>query len=580
MGYSIPPGDYSLPPMQINVGAEIGRSIGAGLAKLGDIKRKEKADAKREKATQNAFKNTLVLNATKAQDAFISNLTKEGYIDDAEDGSQLIDQWKLEIKNKGKAAIEARMKMEFDQDLNDEDRAGFAQTVSDFENYSSGSLNQLGAFVTDANASTSEGFVVTGNSKNGEQTVNMMTLANIQGNSSMFGEGNISTRKLQVRNNQNFVTSTVKIPADSQYFTNVNTQGGGLASEQLEKWSQPGGKIKKETIDNKEYYVFESEINLSSYGGPGGIDLVSKEIEVPKSDDVFKQMQFVDESGSFSSNNINQKAVVRIEAVKDDTTGKPTGYVEKVSYNIVDVGAMAADRAYIADINAQYDSVFLDPKTNTALKQQYLLDLAENQGEMKDGKFVGEPALDWNDLLEMDPAEARRQVTNAMVLHQWTGYFPKQFGEKVALTQMKLEEGSALLERAIEQDLKNPLTGKDYKVGDMVYVTRDAQERYEDPDAKEEDEKYGQAAERQFSGYYTELGNFTINNLGQVGANDDLPDSYLTGVVIPGSNNLLRYFKGTSNDGFYVVKKDDINSKVSANPVTNPQSIYSLYPPK
>lgn len=487
MGYSIPPGDYSLPPLQVNVGAEIGRSIGAGLAAAGARRQKERADAKREKATQNAFKNNLIINATKAQDAFMSNLTEQGYIDDTEDDGQLIDQWKMEIKNKGVSAIEARMKMEFDQDLSDEDRMALGQTVSDFETYSSGSLEALGAFVTDATDSTSDGFVVTGNSKNGEQTVNMMTLANIQGNSSMFGDGAISTRNLQVRNNQNFVSSTVKIPADSTYFTDVNTQGGGIAFDQLEEWSQPGGKIKKETIGGKDYYVFESEINLSSYGGKGGVDLVNEAIKVPGSDTVFQKAGFVNESGSFRTSDIDQESIETTEVLVDSRTNKPTGYTQNVSYNIVDVGSMAADPAYLADINAQYDSVFLDPKTNPALKQEYLLDLAKNQGEMIDGKFVGEPALDWNDLSKMDPDKARAAVTNAMVMHQWTGYFPKQFGEKVALTQVKLEEGSALLERA--GDFNNPLTGDPYKVGEEIYVTRAAKERFKDPNPEKGDEK-------------------------------------------------------------------------------------------
>ena len=480
MGYSIPSGDYSLPPLQVNVGAEIGKSIGAGLAAAGARRQKERADAKREKATQNAFKNNLIINATKAQDAFMSNLTEQGYIDDTEDNGQLIDQWRMEIKNKGVSAIEARMKMEFDQDLSDEDRMALGQTVSDFETYSSGSLEQLGAFVTDATDSTSDGFVVTGNSKNGEQTVNMMTLANIQGNSSMFGDGAISTRNLQVRNNQNFVSSTVKIPADSTYFTDVNTQGGGIAFDQLEEWSQPGGKIKKETIGDKDYYVFESEINLSSYGGKGGVDLVNEAIKVPGSDTVFQKAGFVNESGSFRTSDIDQESIETTEVLKTKD-GKLTGFSENVSYNIVDVGSMAADPAYLADINAQYDSVFLDPKTNPALKQEYLLDLAKNQGEMIDGKFVGEPALDWNDLSKMDPDKARAAVTNAMVMHQWTGYFPKQFGEKVALTQVKLEEGSALLERAGE--FNNPLTGDPYEVGEEIYVTRAAIRKYKDPDA-------------------------------------------------------------------------------------------------
>lgn len=567
MGYSIPSGDYSLPPLQVNVGAELGKSFGAGLANLGAIKRKEQADAKKEKATQNAFKNTLIINATKAQDAFMSNLTKQGYIDDTEDDDQLIDQWKREVKSKGQAAIEARMKMEFNQDLSDEDRAAFAQIVSDFESYSSGSLSQLGAFVTDANASTDQGFVVTGNAKNGEQTVNMMTLANIQGNSSMFGDGAISTRNLQVRNNQNFVTSTVKIPADSTYFTDVNTQGGGIASKQLEEWSKPGGKIKKETIGDKDYYVFESEINLSSYGGPGGIDLVSEAIKVPKSDTVLEQVGLM-KDGSFNAQYNDLESIEATVVLEDSKTGEPTGYKENVSYNIVDVGSMAASPAYLAEIDAQYNSVFLDPKTNTALKNQYLLELAQNQPE-------GTVALDWNALSKLDPKDAKKAVTDAMVLHQWTGYFPKQFGEKTSLAQVELKEGSALLERAIQ--FNNPLTGKPYEAGENIYVTRAVNRTYRDPDAKDEENKYGAAAERQFSGYYTELGSITLDAAGKVSEDSTLPDSYLTGVAMPNSNHLLRYFP---DQGFYVVKKDDINSKVSDSKIKNPQSIYSLYPPK
>jgi len=577
MGYSIPSGDYSLPPLQVNVGAEIGKSFGNALAAVGARRQKERDDAKKLKATQNAFKNTLVLNATKLKTDFIKSAADQGYVDDVNVEGQLIDQWKEQIKIKSLAAIDARMKMEFDQDLSDEDRNMYAQTVTDFESYSSGSLQQLGAFTADANDSTNEGFVVSGNAANGEQTVNMFTLSNVQGNpASMYGPNAIATRDLRVENNQNIVTSTVKIPVDSEYLETVNKQGGGIAISQLEEWSQPGGKVKKEKIGDKDYYVFQSDINLSTYSRPGGVDLVSKAIEVPKSDTVFKQMGFVNESGSFATNRIDKQSIEAIEVLKDKD-GKPTGYKENVSYNIVNVGAMAADPAYLADINAQYDAVFLDPKTNSALKQQYLLDLAENQGEMKDGKFVGDPALNWNELLKMDPDEARKAVTNAMVKHQWTGYFPKQFGEKVALTQVELKEGSALLEQAIQ--FNNPLTGSQYKAGEEVYVTRAATRTYKDPDAKEGSEKYGAAAERQFSGYYTELGNLTFTD-GLISEDDTLPDSYLTGVAMPNSEHLLRYFDKGNNKGFYVVKKDDINSKVSDSKITNPQSIYSLYPPK
>ena len=478
MGYSIPSGDYSLPPLQVNVGAEIGRSIGAGLAAAGARRQKERDDAKRLKATQNAFKNTLVLNSTKLKTDFINNAADQGYVDDVNQGDQLIDQWKEQIKIKSLAAIDARMKMEFDQDLSDEDRNTYAQTVTDFESYSTGSLKQLGEFTADANASTDEGFVVSGNAANGEQTVNMFTLSNVQGNqASMYGPGAIATRDLRVENNQNIVTSTVKIPVGSEYLKTVNKQGGGIAATQLEEWSQPGGKVKKEKIGDKEYYVFQSDINLSTYSSPGGVDLVNEAIKVPGSDTVFEQTGLM-EKGSFNAQYNDPTSIEATVVLKDSETGKPTGYKENVSYNIVDVGSMAASPAYLADIESQYESVFLDPKTNIALKNQYLLELAQNQPE-------GTVALDWNALAELPPKDAKKAVTDAMVLHQWTGYFPKQFGEKTSLAQVELEEGSALLERAMQFD--NPLTGKPYEAGASVYVTRAVNRTYKDPDAKEND---------------------------------------------------------------------------------------------
>jgi len=473
MGYSIPSGDYSLPPLQVNVGAEIGRSIGAGLAAAGARRQKERDDAKRLKATQNAFKNTLVLNATKLKTDFIKSAADQGYVDDVNVGDQLIDQWKEQIKIKSLAAIDARMKMEFDQDLSDEDRNMYAQTVTDFESYSTGSLKQLGEFTADANTSTDEGFVVSGNSANGEQTVNMLTLSNVQGNSaSMYDPDAIATRSLRVENNQNIVTSTVKIPVDSEYFERVNKQGGGIAKTQLEEWSQPGGKVKKEKIGDKDYYVFQSDINLSTYSRPGGVDLVNKAIEVPKSDDVLTEMGFL-KDGSFATPFIAKDSVEETEVLMDSRTNKPTGYIQNVSYNIVDVGRMAADPAYLADIKSQYESVFLDPKTDYSLKQQYLTD-------------IGYSAYTWEELSDMDPGYAEQQVKDAMIEDQWEGYFPKQFGEKVALTQVELKEGSALLTQA--EQFNNPIGGQPYVAGDTVYVTRAAKERFKDPNAKEDDD--------------------------------------------------------------------------------------------
>lgn len=472
MGYSIPSGDYSLPPLQVNVGAEIGKSFGAALAAVGARRQKERDDAKKLKATQNAFKNTLVLNATKLKTDFIKSAADQGYVDDVNVEGQLIDQWKEQIKIKSLAAIDARMKMEFDQDLSDEDRNMYAQTVTDFESYSTGSLQQLGAFTADANDSTNEGFVVSGNAANGEQTVNMFTLSNVQGNpASMYGPDAIATRDLRVENNQNIVTSTVKIPVDSKYLKTVNKQGGGIAISQLEEWSQPGGKVKKEKIGDKDYYVFQSDINLSTYSRPGGVDLVNEAIKVPKSDDVLTELGFL-KNGSFATPFIAKDDVIESEVQMDSRTNKPTGYTETVSYNIVDVGKMTEDKAYLAEIKSQYESVFLDPKTDYSLKQQYLTD-------------IGYSAYTWEELSDMDPGYAAQQVKDAMIEHQWEGYFPKQFGEKVALTQVELKKGSALLKQA--GLFKNPIGGQPYEAGDVVYVTRAVKERYEDPNPKIDD---------------------------------------------------------------------------------------------
>jgi len=174
--------------------------------------------------------------------------------------------------------------------------------------------------------------------------------------------------------------------------------------------------------------------------------------------------------GSFATSFIDQNPIEETEVLMDSRTNKPTGYVQNVSYNIVDVGRMAADPAYLADIKSQYQSVFLDPKTDYSLKQQYLTD-------------IGYSAHTWEELSGMDPGFAEREVKDAMIEHQWEGYFPKQFGEKVALTQIELKKGSALLTQA--EQFNNPIGGQPYVAGDTVYVTRAAKERFKDPDAKE-----------------------------------------------------------------------------------------------
>ena len=107
MGYTIPSGDYSLPPLQVNVGAELGKSFGAGLAAYGARRDKERKEAKDLLDTQNAMRNTIAINQAELKTKFNANLKKSG----VEAGSSLFDQYQEVVKRKGQEAMEAQMNM-------------------------------------------------------------------------------------------------------------------------------------------------------------------------------------------------------------------------------------------------------------------------------------------------------------------------------------------------------------------------------------------------------------------------------------------------------------------------------------
>jgi len=134
MGYSIPPPDYTMPPMTLNVAAEVGKSFGNALREYGRIKRQERKDAKKLLETQNAFKNEILLSQEELKTGFFNNVKAAG-IYDTEKENELYDQFSSIIDTKAKAALNARMAMQFDTDLSDEDRAAYAKTITDFKSY-------------------------------------------------------------------------------------------------------------------------------------------------------------------------------------------------------------------------------------------------------------------------------------------------------------------------------------------------------------------------------------------------------------------------------------------------------------
>ena len=258
MGYRIPPPDFTLPPMQVNVAAEMGKTFAAGIDKIAALQRQEKQKAKKLQDTQSAFKNQLILQQNELKNSYFKSLEKAGINDDPEKENELFDQFKLEVDTRAKSALDARMKMEFGTDLTDEERMALGQIVTDFKSYSETSLAQMGGVLADSDLVLNNDYVVVGDPMNGEQISNTLALQNINGvNPRSFDPDAKTSRTLTTKGNQNVVTSTVKIPVNSNYFKNVNKAGGGDGANIILQNGVDAGIIKTENIDGKDYYVFK-----------------------------------------------------------------------------------------------------------------------------------------------------------------------------------------------------------------------------------------------------------------------------------------------------------------------------------
>ncbi len=477
MGYSIPGPDFTLPPMQVNVGAEIGKSIGNALVVYGERKRQERKDAKKLKDTQSAFKNQLLIRQNEQKTEFLQSVEKAGYLD-TEKPDELFDQFKGVINTKAQAALEARMAMEFQSDLSDEDRAKYAGVVSDFENYSKTSTTQMGELIADIDSLHDENMTVVGDPTNGEQLINTISLQNLSGSSSnIFGDGSIASRTLIEKNGKNIVKSVVKIPTNSAYLANVNTstgKGGGamIAGGLLSK------KIKLEKIDGKDYYVFKNDINISNYSTKNGMDMVQQKIGIQQPSEVFKENKFLNDKDEWNTSFISAEPVVTTE-IEVDSKGKKTGYQKTVNFEIIDVDKMQNDPAYKIEMNSQYESIFNDPNTSLAQRQAYLLDI----GSLANPK----------ELNKVDGEKAKAIVINDMTTQIFSGYFKDQYkstGNTPQNVQMQLGEGygkdgkfigtkqqELILNKAIAEGVKNPITGELYKAGDTIYLQRTEKSR-------------------------------------------------------------------------------------------------------
>jgi hypothetical protein len=469
MGYRIPPPDFVLPPMQINVAAEMGKTFAAGIDKIAALRREEKQKAQKLENTQNAFKNSLILQQNELKDGYFKSLDKAGINDDPEKENELFDQFQKEVDTKAKAALDARMRMEFGTDLSDEERMQLGKTVSDFKSYSETSLAQMGGMLADADLVLNNDYVVVGDPMNGEQISNTLALQNINGaNPRSFDPDAKTSRTLTTKGNQNVVTSTVKIPVSSDYFKRVNKAGGGNGANIILQNGLDSGIIKTENIEGKDYYVFKSDINVSNYSTKGGMDLVQEKIAKLKSDETLTELGYLQSDGAFNKSYISEKPIITQE-VETDLKGNSTGYEKQISYKVIDVGSMVENKAYTDMLAVEYGSIFKDTSRSQAQRQQYLIDI---------GIPTNIKTFD-----KLTEAEKQFKVMEAIERNMWTGYFPAKYkstGRLPQQIQVELsddDQGQALLKQLQDTGYKNPATGELYKQGDYAYVIREEQSR-------------------------------------------------------------------------------------------------------
>jgi hypothetical protein len=551
MGYSIPPGDYSLPPMQVNVAADLGKSLAAQITAIGNIRRQQRAEAKRLQATQNAFKNNLILQQNELKTGYFGSLEKAGITNDPDKENELFDQFQQEVDTRARAALDARMKMQFDADLDDDERIKLGKIVNDFKSYSEKSLAQMGGLIADATIVKDKDNVVVGDPMNGEQLGNVLALQNINGAAAAsFDPNAITSRQLTTRGNQNIVTSTVKIPANSAYFKDANKAGEGGANSIIQN-GLLAGTIKEEEIDGKKFLVFKTDINVSNYSSKGGMDLVQKKLPIQSSDQILQENKYLSKQGSWNQAFVIQNPVV-IAEVEKDSNGKPTGYSNKVDYNIVNVGAMTLDKAYIAELDSEYESVFNNPNVSQAQKQQYLIDI----GIVENIKSIQ----------NRTPEEQKKLIMDAMGENIWEGYFPekyvssgtgsqqiqKQLGTYNEKTkQFDLDEADkALLKSIQDQGIKNPLTGELYQEGESIYVIRTEKSRVT-PKPSSDD------AVDQYSYFYNMSDEELINSLTDAPLTVTGRGTYL----VDPDGNIVRNDGSANITNYPVIVKKDQNPK-------------------
>ena len=469
MGYTIPSGDYSLPPLQVNVGAELGKSFGAGLAAYGARRDKERKEAKDLLDTQNAMRNTIAINQAELKTKFNANLKKSG----VEAGSSLFDQYQEVIKRKGQEAMEAQMNMNFGTDITDEQRAMYAGSVSSFQAYATSSLNQMGMLTADVDLLDNKDYIVVGNARNGEQLVNRIALGAIGSiNEEVYGPGVLVDKKLTEENGSNIINSTVKIPTNSKFFKQVADSGGKGIYDQLQAGISSGKIVEKDG-----FYVFSNSIDVSNYESRGGMDLLQEKISGIEPNKFLQEAKVLDKEAAFA----NLSEPTRTSGYEIDSNGNKTGYFRVGETQIVNLAASTNSKEFRDQLEGEYARVFKSGRSVSQM-QDYLYGIGVSAGE---------------EFLKLEPSEQKEIFNNALTNHLFEGRFDErvELSETVNQLAVRLVKGDQrseqLLAAASDAGIVNPFRanadpdGQGYRYGDTIYVREKLESRDKRDDGKE-----------------------------------------------------------------------------------------------
>ena len=476
MGYTIPSGDYSLPPLQVNVGAELGKSFGSALAAYGARKDKERKEAAQLLKDQDATKNTIAINQAEALRKFGSDLQAKGV------PQILIEQYQARATQMGRAAMQAQLDMEFGQDMTDEQRMQNATIVAGVTNYTTSTLTQLGALASDLDVVNDTDYVVYGDDTNGEQLANTFGLNAFKG--SMISPDAIINGNLTGEGNINDIGSTVSIPVNSPYWDTAKSAGGTTVMDQVKKGlSLKNGRVKEQEIEGKKYYTFTTDVNLNNYESSGGVDLVQKKLPTLESDKTLQAIRAMDEVGAWSKAYVDQNPVTTFNQQLDNN-GVPTGYRITKSYNIVDVNKIIGSKPYQDEIKAEYDAVFnsnATPPISRFVQQNYLRRI---------GSSLDMNSEEWKNAR---PEDRRDAVMSDITEKLWEGYFPpskNKEGDGASQEQMILDKDTPIEILSKAKSMVNPLTSQNYKEGDTIYLIKDQKTRQDNGEGSNSVDQY------------------------------------------------------------------------------------------